>query len=297
MRPEKHFRPVVGDRLEDRTVPSGFWGVFVQSVPAIDAQKVAQAFETFEQSYANDVRTILYAPGTTNPSSNQAAFNTKLTGTEFPALTSAITTATSNLATANPTLGTTLNTAVNNLQTSLTGATNIPTTANRFQEFMFLWSEEGAIDQTARSAIQSVRNATPPAGTITSATAQSILSAVNTAFQNFTTGFFNGVSQSPPVNNTSTLFPTLQTAVTSAINGASPALPSSVASSLTASSSQLNTDLNALQTSLTGLTLPTSGKGFAAWMFDWNVYRTISRAQSKVTQDILSAINTYNTSL
>src|SRR5262249_38302999 len=78
------FRPVVGEALEDRTVPSppglrasigpGF-GRLIGSLPAQDAQLVLRAFGTFQRTYNQDVRSVLLPVGTTNPSANRPAFD------------------------------------------------------------------------------------------------------------------------------------------------------------------------------------------------------------------------------
>ena len=85
LRQRRTFRPVVGEALEERTVPSpfGLGGAFVHfggsfgrgiaSVPAQDARQVAQEFATFQQTYSQDVRSVLLPAGTTNPSTRQIA--------------------------------------------------------------------------------------------------------------------------------------------------------------------------------------------------------------------------------
>ena len=70
-RQPRRFRPILGEVLEDRTVPSsfrpGFVGRGIVSLPAQDAKQVAQEFRTFQQTYAQDVRTILLPPGRPAP--------------------------------------------------------------------------------------------------------------------------------------------------------------------------------------------------------------------------------------
>src|SRR5260221_14275408 len=85
MNKTKRFQPVVNDRLEDRTVPTGglfggpggFLGGLIGSLPAQDAQAVSQAFRTFDQTYVKDVLSTLYKGGTPTVTT-RAAFDTQI---------------------------------------------------------------------------------------------------------------------------------------------------------------------------------------------------------------------------
>jgi hypothetical protein len=312
MRRKAEFRPAVTDVLEDRTVPSGFFDNLIASVPAQDAQKVEKSFETFEQSYTKDVQTILLPSGTTTPASNRAAFDTQV-GTDLTTLNTSIDTIIANLPTAtNPTLSSTiqsdlLGTATTSLQGALAAIAS-PTSTSRSATRSFLHSADSAIGQTDFQVTKLVRNATPPAGTVTNATAQTLISAINTAFGTFSQGYFNAVqatATAPSTNRSAfdaavgTLLTTLNTSVGTAITAAS--LPSSLSTSL---ATTLTNDLltgtsttgTSLQARLAALTSPTS-TGFATWFFDLRSFRTILGGQSQVVHDVVSAINTYNSSL
>ena len=311
MRTKSKFRPAVNEVLEDRTVPSGFFDNIIVSVPAQDARQVAQAFETFERSFSKDVQTILYASGTTNPSSNQTAFNAQV-ATDLGTLNTSIGTAVSNLSALNPNLASTiqadlLGTASTTLQSELAAVT-VPITTSRSAERAFLRQSDNTIGQTDFTVTQLVRNATPPAGTVTNATAQTLVSAIGTAFGNFAQGYLNATqatATSPATNRSAfdaavgTLLTTLNTSVDSAITAAN--LPSSLATSLTTT---LTNDLltgtsttgTSLQAKLAALTSPASATGISAFFFDLRSFRTIFSGQNQVSHDVISAINTYNAS-
>jgi hypothetical protein len=163
--------------LEDRVVPSLFGRGGLGTLPATDAQAVQQAFQTFEQTYVKDVRTILFKSGTT-PSANLSAFNTAVgTGTGTPASTSALGTlesssnsAISNLSTAS-TLTTQIDRELTTLQSELTNIT-VPTSITGHA--LRSYTNQGSMEtqQTAFQVVHQVRSAPPPTGTITAATLQ-----------------------------------------------------------------------------------------------------------------------------
>ena len=163
LRQRRTFRPVLGAALEDRTVPSpfgfggffggfgGFFGRGIASVPAQDARQVAQEFGTFQQTYSQDVRSVLLPAGTTNPATNRTAFNTAV-ATALGTLNSSIDATIANLPAASS-LATTiqgelLGSGTNTLQTLL-GA--IPTPSNiGFRSFRALQPRKLAVHQPDR---------------------------------------------------------------------------------------------------------------------------------------------------
>lgn len=318
MKKSRAFRPAAGDRLEDRTVPSGFEGGFegwISSLPAQDARAVAQAIQTFEMSYVKDVQTILYAGNASivPTSTARAAFDTQV-ATDLNTLNSSIDTAIANITTtSNPTLVQTihddlLGTASTSLQTELTTVAT-PTTAGWRGMRQFIYQSWNYVGPTAYTVVNLVRTATPPAGTITGATAQTILSNVATSFQTFVQGYFNAVqtaATNPATNRAAfdaqvaTLIDTLNTSITGSFTSAG--LPTTLATSLTQTITNdlltgTQTTGTSLQARLGALTSPSSNTGFAAWWFDIRSLRTIYGAQGQVVRDIVTAINTYNGSL
>jgi hypothetical protein len=96
-------------------------GSISQSTIQQDLGQVQSAFQSFSQTYFNDVSTILLPAGTTNPSANRAAFDQAI-GTALGTLNASIASALSNLPAA---LTATLNTTVqNDLLSSATNASN-----------------------------------------------------------------------------------------------------------------------------------------------------------------------------
>lgn len=365
MRKNKAFRPVVGDRLEDRTVPSGFgfggfgehgefggaggpgaliggplglmggfggeFGEFggrfgglggfganrIVSVPAQDAQQVAQAFQAFQQSYANDVNTILLAT-TGTPASNRAAFDAQV-ATDLATLNTAIGTAIKNLPDA-ATLGTTIQNELLNPTTGTAPATTLqselaavptPTATGGWSAWGFLRQSFRAVRQSEGQVVGQVRSANPPAGTITTTTARTLIAAVSTAFQTFTQGYANAVTTTPPSASrtafdtaVSGLVSTLNTSVGAALTAAN--LPAVTTGPLSTLAATLTADIQtpatgatgaSLQEKLAALTTPAASTGWAEWVFQHASTRTIRAGQSQVIHDIVTAINAYNASL
>lgn len=336
----KSFRPLAIDNLEDRTVPSGFGfgqagggfiglgndggfgrfaGLMIASIPAEDVRLVAYAFQAFQQSYRNDVQSILLS-STGTPASNRAAFDTQVT-TDLTTLNSSIDTAIANLpdvaalealiegellkptpSTDSPTT-TTLQTELANVKTRV--STNWWATRN------FAWQSLSLINQSISQVTQQARTSTPPTGTITSTTTQTLVKAVKTAFQTFTQGYANAVSTTPPSTgrpafNTavSTLVTILNQNIQSAVTAAK--LPSATTGALSTLTTKLANDLvtpstNAngagLQEHLAALTTPAAPTGWSPWVFDFQSFGTIRSTRRQVIYDILSAINAFDVGL
>ena len=329
LRQRRTFRPVLGEALEDRTVPSpfGFFGGFggfrgfggfihrgIDSVPAQDARQVAQEFRTFQQTYAQDVRSVLLPAGTTAPANNRTAFNAAVT-TALGTLNSSIDATIANLP-ASSSLATTiqgelLGSGTNTLQTLL-GA--IPTPSNiGFRSFR-VFNRESAqfINQFAGNVTNQVRTAPAPTGSISQTTIQQDLGMVQTAFQTFSqtdsgdiqTILLPAGTTTPSANRAAfdtavgTALTTLNTNIDSALSN----LPSTLTATLdTTIQNDLltgsSTSGNSLQARLAALQTPSSTQGFMAHIFQFMSSLTIGNAQGQVTRDIVVAINQYNASL
>lgn len=282
----------------------------VQTVVSKDAQAVQQALGTFQQSYQKDVQTILLGSGT--PSSNRAAFDTQV-GTDLTTLNTTIDTAIANITgTANSTLASSiqadlLGTASTSLQAELAAITT-PSLTHGWSGRIFSWQSSADIFQTARTVGQLVSSATVPTGTITQSTFQTLKSSIDSAYQTFTQGYVNATqtAATDPSTNRSAFDAAVQGLVTTLSNSIGTAvtaanLPTSVA---TAATTAITNDLTgtptngtSLQAGLAALTSPSSSSGFAGWLFLGRSQRVINGSDHALTSDILTAINSYNTSL
>jgi putative membrane protein len=317
MRTHRKFRATGLESLEDRAVPSLMGGGEggPGTLPAKDAQAVAQAFQTFEQSYAKDVRTILFASGTT-PSSNVSAFNTAVgTGTGTPAsnsalgtLESSINSAIANLSTAS-TLTTQIDGELTTLQTNLTGITVPSSNTGRA---LRSYTNQGLMDtdQTAYQVVQQVRKAPAPTGTITGATLQTALNAVNSAYQTFRQTFnsdVQAIEKTPGTTPEATYQADVLTAITT-LNGSidtavgalglptsqTMALETTIQNDLLTGTSTTGTSL---QARLDALTVPTTTGFFSTFGFKLRSSLAIIFSQGQVNHAITSAVSQYNASL
>jgi len=311
------FRPVVGEILEDRAVPSGLGGLLgnlIGSVPAQDARQVSKAFGMFEQTYFQDVRTVLLPSGTTNPSANRPAFDSAV-ATALGTLNSSIDAAIKNLPTASSLdatiQGELLGSGSTTLQTELASIPS-PTSASFFGARMFVFSSFSDIGQTAGQVIQQVRSAPAPSGSISIQTVQQDLQQVGTAFQTFLQAYSSDVKSillppgttNPSANRTqfdqavATALTTLNSSVASALSN----LPASVATSL---ATTIQTDLlrgssttgTSLQARLAALKSPASASGFSVLVFRFESFLNIELAEGKVVNDILAAVRQFNSSI
>jgi putative membrane protein len=315
MRTHRTFRAAGLESLEDRAVPSLFGMGGASTLPAKDAAAVQKAFQTFEQSYTKDVRTILFASGTT-PSANLSAFNTAVgTGTGTPASTSALGTletsinsAVANLSTASA-LTTQIDGELTTLQSNLTSIT-VPSTNTAKTLRTYLNQGSMDIQKTDSQVVQQVRSAPPPTGTISSATLQTALKAVNSAYQTFRQTFnsdVQAIEKSPGSTPETTYQSNVLTAVTT-LNGSidmavgALGLPASQTTTLeTTIQNDLLTGTSTTGTSLQGkldaLTVPTTTGFFSTLGFKLKSSLIILGSQGQATQAITSAVNQYNASL
>jgi hypothetical protein len=326
LRQRRVFRPVVGARLEDRTVPSpfgfggffggfgGFFGRGIASVPAQDARQVAQEFGTFQQTYSQDVRSILLPAGTTNPASNRPAFDAAVAtalGTLHQSIDTTIGNLPSSSSLAATIQGELLGSGPNTLQTLLAA---IPTPTNiRFGSFR-VFNREAAlfINQVEGNVVSQVRTAQAPSGSISPTTIQQDLGQVQTAFQTFRQTYFNDVqtillpsgTTDPSANRAAfdqavgTALGTLNTAIDSALSNLPTALTATlnttIQNDLLSSGSSTG---SSLQARLAALQTPASTPSFSAFVFRLSSSQTIASAQGQVTRDIAIAVNQYNAGL
>jgi len=323
MRKAKTFRPTIGDTLEDRTVPSG--GVdgggwltgLIGLAPSQATRQVRQAFQTFEQAYANDVWTVLY--GTGGPSAaSRTAFDAKV-GTDLQTLEASIHTA---LGAGNPALTAAIDDALTgsastSLQNELKAIPTPTATSGRgfwASAWRFLGQGEADIDQTARSVSDQVQKATTPAKAIGVAQVWSVLSSVNTAFKTFASSYYNDArtilykaGTTPAAQraafNTAVAndIKTLTDSVTGALTTAG--FPTSLVNSLTTTlTKDLQTpgtgaDGSSLQEQLAAVKTPDANNWFSKAWFRFNSSSAIGSAQVKIYSDVISAVKAYNSSL
>jgi hypothetical protein len=317
------FRPTVRDAaLEDRTVLNGSGGfgglgTLIGLGPTTATKAVQQAFRTFDQSYANDVFTILYGSG--GPSATtRTAFDTQV-GKDLQTLQTAVDSAISGLATAS-TLTATVNgeltgSASTTLQSELAAipTPSAPTGFFRFffgGPFRFLGTSNSDIGQTAQQVEQQVQTASTPANAISVATVQSLLQTVNTAFATFVTSYNTDVANnltgsSPSQTNFNAAVAkdlgTLNSTITAAVSSTTALAPIASTLTTTITNDLLTPSTGAtgasLQERLAALPVPTGGNFFAQFWFRLGSRFTIGAGQAKVTSDIISAVKTYNTSL
>jgi hypothetical protein len=326
LRQRRAFRPVVGAALEDRTVPSrfgfggflggfgGFFGRGISSVPAQDARQVAQAFGTFQQTYFQDVRSILLPAGTTNPATNRAAFDAAV-ATALGNLNTSIDTTIANLPASSSLAATIqgelLGSGPNTLQTLLAA---VPTPSDiSFRSFRTFNREAAVfINQIERTVTSQVSSAQGPSGSISTATVQQDLAQVQTAFQTFRQTYFGDVqtillpsgTTNPSANRMAfdqaigTALGMLNTSIDSALSN----LPSALTATL---DTTIQNDLlssgsstgNSLQARLAALQTPSSTGSFSNFVFRIGSSLTIGGAQGQVTRDITIAVNQYNAGL
>lgn len=316
MRRTRNLRPVAGEMLEDRSVPSGFGGIasrFVGTVPAQDARQVLQAFSTFQQTYNSEVRTILLAPGTSSPSANRAAFDAAISAA-LGTLNTSIDADIANLPTA-----TTLDATIQDeILGSGTGSlksllATIPTPADTsFRSGRsFTRVASTYIGQSSFQVSQQVRSAPAPSGSVDAATVQQDLVQVGTAFQTFSQTYFNNVQNTllpagttNPAANRAAFDQAVGSALgmlNSSINSSLANLPASLRLSLatTVSNDLLSTGAasnGSLQSKLARLSTPSAGFGFSGIIFRLGSTIDIGLAQGRVTRDILTAVSKFNTS-
>jgi len=314
------FRPTAGEALEDRAVPTGGFGGgldgllagLIQSVPAADARLVLREFRTFEQTYAQDVRTILLPTGTTNPSTNRAAFDAAI-ATALGTLNSAIDADIQNLPTA-AALTTTirselLGTGSTTLQSQLAAVAS-PTTNTLRAEYRFGRVGQSIVERTGYQVGQQVRTAPAPTGGVDVATLRADLVQVNAAFRTYQQSYNTAVNTvllpagttNPSTNRAAfdtavgTALTTLNTSIASALGN----LPTSVKASLATTLSNdlltgTSTTGTSLQARLAALTTPTSARGFSPFFFRVQSSLNVQFAQGQVYQDIIAAARQFNT--
>lgn len=135
-------------------------------------QSVENAFRTFNQTYNQAVQSTLLPKGTTDPSTNRAAFNAAVTTALNTLNTSVASAVSTNLSALPPTLATTIQndlltttaspgtTSDNSLQGRLAAITTpssnrfFPTLAFRFQSYMAIGRADGQVVQDILAAVR-----------------------------------------------------------------------------------------------------------------------------------------------
>jgi hypothetical protein len=306
------FRPTALNPLEDRTVPSGFgiggFGDFegghggglsgaLNPKGSQDVQAINQAIRQFEVSYISDVDSILFNGGTPS-ATTQTNFNTAIT-TLTGNLTATLTGAVTNLNSS--TLNTAIQTALTNLTTTLTGDA-LPG-SGRFSEFSYIRQGVRQINSALSNVDQQTLN-TLPTGAITPTTLQSALSSISTAVQTFKLAYYQAV-QTDLLGTTqnTTQFKTDVTAAVTTLSGSITTAVSTLGSAFTASAAgtALTTTLgnitSSLQTSLTGLTPPSTSGFLSQWIFKWESNFYIRSAAQQVNQAVEMQAIAYNGTL
>lgn len=328
MRTTKTFRPVIGDKLEDRTVPSSLLshlatlvtrlaplsegglggGGHVEgpssSVLTQDAQTVRQALQSAEQTIIQDVRTVAAPSGGTVSATNfDAAVHTLLTN-----LNSTIATDLANLGGAGSATKTTVanalltNTTNTNSLESLIVAAGAPASTSSRDVLRFDRELQTYFNQI-NSAVSKAILATPaPSTLVTPATTRTVNSAVKSTFSTLNTSISNAVTNDllgTTVNSTqfksdlSAALGTLTSTLTSA-TGPLSSLPAALQSTLLAASSTFSTDLAALTTNATGVAVPTTATKVAIRTLRTQLSRVIERAEDTLLRDIQNAVQAYN---
>jgi hypothetical protein len=271
--------------------------------PLVDSRHVAAAFVTFDQTYMSDVKTILFATGTT-PASQRAAFD-QAVGAALNTLNSTIDTDISDLP-AQASLSSTIQVQLigsgsTTLQSELAALVTPtgPGTAGGFKV-----NSQVDIGKNAASVIKEVL--TSPTGLISASMLLGDLAKVATDFATFAKTDGNDAktilfgSSNPSANR-----PAFDAAIASALNTLNASidtdvsnLPASVAGPL---DTTIQNDLltgsslgKSLQDKLAAISTP-NGSGFiASFVFNVASKIQIAAAGIRVGGDIASAVHHYN---
>ena len=332
MRKILKFRPSATERLEDRSVPTGFGGVnlggflgsivpggprsggLVATVPAQDARDVASAFAAFDRTYDADVKSILMPSGAAATAATRAAFDAAIAaalGTLETSIDAAIAdlpaAATLDATIHDQLLGT--GTGSTSLQAQLLAIPPPTTTGNRAAG-SFQRSGDFAIGQVASTVVNEVRSADPPVGTIDPAVVQADLQAISTAYRTFAKSYDTAVRSVLLATGTTpaaqraafdaavqAALTTLQSSVTSAVSNLPTAVSTPLAATLTADLTGTPAAGTSLAANLAALSTPASATGFAPTLFRFGSSLAIGGSQGRVTYDVISAVNAANSSL
>jgi hypothetical protein len=263
-----------------------------------DARSMQQAFQTLDASFLSAAAALrLTATSTAGPTqAGLDAYNSAI-ASAISTLNASISTALGNLPNTGAALISTIQGYTATLQTELQSAgTGL---ANNSNAAVLSLKREGYsyIGSVQGQTISTILN-DQPAGSITSATQQTYNQAVNTAYQAFNLSINNAkqasISAGTVLDSTAvqTAVSTLQTALTSAINGLGQ-LSSSSYDPTSAVTSQLST----LQSQLLAITAPTAGNYFSVRAFSRAVSSVVFSNLNTINQTVATAIQNYNNSL
>jgi len=289
------------EALEPRTL---FAATPLALRPLVDSRHVAAAFATFDQTYLSDVKTILFATGTT-PASQRAAFD-QAVGAALNTLNSTIDADISDLP-AQASLSSTIqgqligsgSTTLQSELAALVTPTGPGATAGTFKV-----NSQVDIGKSAASVVKEVL--TSPTGLITASTLLGDLAKVASDFTTFAKTDGNDAktilfgSSNPSTNR-----PAFDAAIASALNTLNASIDTDVSNLPASVGGPLDTTIQndlltgsssgkSLQDKLAAISTP-DGSGFIA-MFVFNIASKIQIAGAgvQVGGDIASAVHHYN---
>jgi len=263
-----------------------------------DARQVQQAFQSLNGSFLAAVAELreTATPTSAPTAAGVTAYDSAIT-TAITTLNSSISSALSNLPNTGSSLISTITGYTSTLQTELQSAGS--GLANSTNQAVLALDQEA--NSYIRSALKQTTNAIlndQPPGSITAPTVQTYNQAVRTAYQAFNLSISNaaqtaikGGTQLDPTTVSSAVS-TLQTALTSAINGLG--IPTSNTYNPT---STVSTQLTILQTQLQAIAAPTAGSSSSAWLFSRTVSSVVAQNLSTINNAVATAIQNYNNSL
>ncbi len=309
MRKKKAFRPIPGEALEDRAVPA----TGITGLPAVDAQRVAAAFFSFEKTYYQDVQSILMPTGTTNPSANRSAFDTAIASAAND-LNAAIDKVIANLPTASALQTTVQNELLGGAQGMVGQLQALPTPTEAAPGAMKAFTRIGVatIDKVGHHVTAEVAAAPAPVGTIDDKTMAQVVGKVHDAFKAFGSAYINDLKTillpsgtTDPTSHRAAFdaavakdLATLNASITSAVT----VLPKSLADSLTliAGNNLLTTTPpsgKSLQEVLVAIKTPKGTEGTPVYGFATASMLAIGGAEAQLAKDGGAAVAAYNASL
>jgi hypothetical protein len=325
MRKRSAFRPILNERLEDRAVPSGFSGMMshvqVLSMPggqgmgggmmvgtepgsyhgsmsttvgsmmtsgmlASDSRTIQQAFQNLGTSMSSALAALRMTGTATTPPTGHAAYDAAV-DTAIGKLTATMTGMMPNTgaAVASKMGMTTLQTDLKSIGAHM---------ANGSMQAMRLAQQQmnGEIRTAMNHAMMAIRT-DQPAGSITPATIQTYNQAVRAAVQTFNTAI-NAAAQ-PSIASGTKLD---GAAVGSAVQALQTSLTATIAGLDTPTLLfDPTTDLATLQSRLTGIAAPTTGKSASARLFVMSINMAVGQTLMQINQFVGTAIAAYNASL
>ncbi len=261
-----------------------------------DARQVQEAFQSLNGSFLAAVAALRTTATTSSVPTGLTAYNSAI-GSAISSLNSSISSALNNLPNTGSSVISKISGYTSTLQTELESAGS--GLANSTNQAVLALKQEA--NSYIRNALNQITNAIltdQPAGSITAPTVQTYNQAVRTADQAFNLSISNAaqtaISGGTQLNSTtvsSDVFITLQTALTSAINGLGTQFTSSKYNPT------LTAQLTNLQNQLLAIAAPTAGSRFSARLFSRAVSSVVAQNLSAINTAVATAIQNYNNSL